>query len=163
MGRAIRKTEGTQRLRLHLDALANMTGKVGFFESAKYADGTPVAYVATIQEFGDGQIPPRPFMRPTIAERSNEWTRQFGGGAASVARGEVSPSQVMDAVCAMAAGDVRKTISQVSEPPLADSTVAARKRRYADKGTTGNLTKPLVDTAIMVNSVTHMVTTGGEG
>jgi hypothetical protein len=47
--------------------------QVGFMENADpYPDGTPVALVAAVQEFGSPSngIPPRPFMRPAVAERS---------------------------------------------------------------------------------------------
>ncbi|MDL2105264.1 hypothetical protein QQJ69_19235, partial [Proteus mirabilis] len=47
--------------------LARKRLSVGFFEHSKYPDGTPIAYVASIQELGypAGGIPPRPFLRPT--------------------------------------------------------------------------------------------------
>ena len=45
-----------------------MVAQVGFPSGINYEDGTNVAYVATIQEFGapEANIPPRPFMRPTV-------------------------------------------------------------------------------------------------
>jgi len=153
-----RSGPGARAVLARVAGLAEVSGKVGFFESAKYPDGTSVAYVASIQEMGyaEGNIPPRPFMRPTIAKESKEWTKQFGFGAKRVALGEMTPTQVMDAVGLAAAGSVAKTIAEVQTPPLKESTVNARKRRYADRKTTGNLTKPLVDTAVMVTSVTHL-------
>ena len=158
MGKVTRKGGGIQRLRTGAKELSGVTGKVGFFESAKYPDGTPVAYVASIHEHGyaPGNIPPRPMMRPTIAEQSAQWSRDFGEGAKAVVVGRYSAAQVMDAVGMKAAGDVAKTISEIKSPPLAPATVDARRRRYADGKTTGNLTKPLVDTAVMVTSVTHI-------
>lgn len=153
-----RSGPGAQAVLARVQGLAGVAGKVGFFESAKYPDGTPVAYVASIHEFGyaEGNIPPRSFMRPTIAEHSKEWAKQFGGGAKRVAEGTMTPSQVMDAVGLAAAGEVAKTIAGIKEPPLQESTIEARKHRYADKKTTGNLSKPLVDTAVMVNSITSV-------
>ena len=58
---------------------------VGFFEGATYPhsngssagnpypDGTPVAAVAAFNEFGTDRIPPRPFMRQTIAKNQAAW------------------------------------------------------------------------------------------
>lgn len=44
------------KIKARLDAIpegfANRVAKVGWFPSAKYEDGTPVAYVAAIQEYG---------------------------------------------------------------------------------------------------------------
>ena len=159
MGKAIRKREHALRLEVAARELSNVQGKVGFFESAKYPDGTPVAYVAAVQEFGysEGGIPPRPFMRTTASEQGGSWTEAFGKGAKAIARGTFTPHQVMDAVGQLAAGDIRKKISEITSPPLQPATVAARRRRYKDKKTTGSLTKPLVDTAVMVNSVTNVV------
>lgn len=165
MGKVIRKRELSMRLAVAAQELSNVQGKVGFFESAKYADGTPVAYVAAIHEMGyaTGGIPPRPFMRPTAIEQGPHWTEAFGKGAKAIARGTFSAHQVMDAVGQLAAGDIRKKISEITSPPLEPATVAARRRRYKNKSITGNLTKPLVDTAVMVNSVTNVVETKGSG
>lgn len=159
MGKAIRKREMTLRLLEGARELSDVQGKVGFFESAKYPDGTPVAQVAVVHEFGytEGGIPPRPFMRTTANEQSANWSEAFGKGAKAIAKGRFSATQVMDAVGQLAAGDIRKKISEIQSPPLKEATIKARKRRYKDRKTTGNLTKPLVDTAVMVNSVTNIV------
>lgn len=163
MGKVIRKREAVEQVRIAVEGLGDTAGKVGYFESSKYPDGTPVAYVAAIQEFGADEqgIPARPTMRPTIAAQSPEWARQFGAGARAVVQGKTTAPKVMEAVGMLAAGDVRKAIAELSAPPLAESTVAARRRRYADKKTKGNLSKPLVDTAVMVNALTHVVEGGG--
>lgn len=163
MGKAIRKRELSLRLEQGARELSAVQGKVGFFESAKYPDGTPVAYVASVQEFGyaEGGIPPRSFMRTTAAEQGKNWTDAFGKGAKAIARGTFTAHQVMDAVGQLAAGDIRKKISEITSPPLKDATIKARQRRYADKKTVGKLAKPLVDTAVMVNSVTNIVEDAG--
>jgi hypothetical protein len=155
---------GVQKLAAAIRGLDGVRGKVGYFETAKYPDGTPVAYVASIQEFGSAEqnIPPRPTMRTTIAEQSPEWTKQFGKGAKAVAAGTVTAPQVMGAVGMLAAADVAKAVSALTSPPLKQSTIDARRRRYADKKTVGNLSKPLVDTAVMVNSITHIVEESGQ-
>lgn len=51
------------------------TLKIGFLSNAKYPDGTPVAVVAAVHEFGSKKqnIPPRPFFRTMIAKHKNEW------------------------------------------------------------------------------------------
>lgn len=143
-----------------MEAFKGLSAKVGYFESAKYPDGTPVAYVASIQEFGWGPIPPRSFMRTTVAEQSQEWTRQFGRAAAAIAKGKIDPAAALEQLGALAAADVRKKITEISSPPLKEATVAARLRKRADKKTVGKLTKPLVDTGIMLASTTHVVERG---
>lgn len=159
MGSVRRNREQSQRLLLASRELSQAVAKVGFFGTAKYPDGTPVAYVASIHEFGytEGGIPPRSFMRTTAAEQGPNWDEAMAKGAKAIAKGKFTGVQVMDAVGQLAAGDIRKKISKIQSPPLKESTVNARKRRYKDKKTTGNLTKPLVDTAVMVNAVTNIV------
>jgi hypothetical protein len=154
---------GVRQLAVAVAGLDGLTGKVGYFESAKYADGTPVALVATVNEFGSASqgIPARPTMRPAIAKNSPEWARQFGLGAAACARGKRTPFEVMDLMGQKAAGDVKREIADLQSPALDPDTIAARRRRYADKKATGNLSKPLVDTGIMINSVTNETSVAG--
>lgn len=155
-----------QRLQVALRELDGITGKTGWFETAKYADGTPVAYVAAIQEFGavlrpddglglasqwmgenegpaGGFIPPRPFMRPAVAKHGQEWMDLLAKGAKAALAGKFTAVEVMESVALRAAGDIGKQISAVMTPPLAPSTIAAK-----------GFSKPLVDTGLMLQSVT---------
>lgn len=147
---------GANKLKLMLKGLGDAAAGVGFFPSAKYEDGTPVAYVATIQEFGAPAqgIDPRSFMRSTAENKQGDWADVARRGAKAVVNGSATGQQVVDAIGQQAAGDIRRTISKIQEPKLAASTVANRMRKRADKKTVGNLTKPLVDTGILINSVT---------
>lgn len=142
-----------------LKELEGKVAKAGWFESAVYPTGTPVATVAAVHEFGAPakNIPPRPFMRPTIARESNNWKALMASGAKAIIRGNATIDQVLNAVGAKAAGDVAKTIASITAPPLKAATIAARARKRKDKTITATLRKPLVDTALMINSVTHLV------
>ena len=53
------------------DEFENMVAQIGFPSGNNYEDGTPVAYVAAIQEFGAPavNIPARPFMQPTVRQK----------------------------------------------------------------------------------------------
>lgn len=140
-------------------AIADLETKrlsVGWFDTAKYEDGTPVAYVATIQEFGypGGNIPPRPFMRPTIAEKRDEWTDTLRKGSKQVINGKLTVTQMLGQFGMMASGEIAQTISQVTSPPLKPSTLRARQSR---KKTPGVSTKPLVDTGLLIQSVSSKV------
>lgn len=127
-------------------------GKVGWFESAKYEDGTPVAYVATIQEYGyaGGNIPPRPYFRPTVEGKRNEWRQAGERASRALVRGAMSGS-VMELLASKAAGDARKAISQVYSPALKPTTLYARQRRR------NSSVKPLVDSGTMLATLTHTV------
>lgn len=150
----VTRKEGPGRATLEA-AIADLQSKqsrVGFFENSKYEDGTPVAYVATIQEFGypAGGIPARPFFRPTIAEQRAAWRDLLLKGARAVVRGKLTAENMLAQFGMQAAGDVKKTISLVMSPPLASSTIEARRRRRKTEGVS---TKPLVDTGYMLSQV----------
>ena len=141
-----RSGPGVGKIVAALQGLDGLEGKVGWFESAHYPDGTPVAYVATIHEFGTGRIPARPFMRPAVADHGREWIDLLGQGAKAAISGGPSPAEVLEAVTLAAAGNVAEKIQAVTSPPLSPVTI---KRKGHDK--------PLVDTGQMVQSVTGKV------
>ena len=130
--------------------------QVGWFDTARYEDGTPVAYVATIQEFGSAAqgIPPRPFMRPTIEQQRNAWRESIAAGMRTVLEGKRTALEVLGRVGMLAAGNVGETIASITTPPLKQSTLDARQRK---KLTPGVSTKPLVDTGLMIQSVDYKV------
>jgi hypothetical protein len=150
---------GAERIRLLLEGVTDKVGKVGFFPSSKYEDGTPVAYVATIQEYGAPEqgIPPRSFMRTTIVDKQAEWQAVATMGAKAMLNGDTTGERVLEVIGLKAAGDIRKKIASITDPALKPATVAARLRGRADKQTVGNLTKPLVHTATLLNAVTSTV------
>jgi len=127
--------------------------KVGIM-GGTYGDGTPVAYVAAIQEFGSpkNNIPPRSFMRSTISEQHKKWIKTFGK-----AMERMSAEQALELVGAQAAGDVQEMITSIQTPPLSPTTIHARQRKMADGKTVGNLTKPLVETALLLASIKSVV------
>ena len=114
-----------------LGELENVEARAGWFESARYDDGTPVAKVAIWQEYGvpERSIPPRPFLRPTIAEKKEEWTKDAAQVVSQVLRGKMSAEQGMTLVAQKAAGDIRQTITKVFEPELSPVTVLLRQWR----------------------------------
>ena len=79
------KTDAGKHLEVALNELSGKVAKVGWFEKSKYPKppNVPVAYVATIQEFGYSpkNIPPRPFMRPTLQKTGLEGGRLGDAGA----------------------------------------------------------------------------------
>lgn len=134
-------------------------GKVGWLESAKYPDGQSVAYVATIQEYGSAPqgIPPRPMMRPTINEQEQSWRKIAQQGARAILSGKATNQTVLEAIALKSSGDIRKKIASITSPALSFSTIAARKSKLASKGATGVSTKPLVDTGVLLATLTGVV------
>lgn len=138
-----------------LKELDGIEGKTGWFESNNYPGGQPVAYIATIQEFGTDRIPPRPFMRPAIADDGKKWLNTLGAAAGQVLKGNMSASDAMEITVLQAAADVGKHIDAVIAPPLAPATLERRRKR-------GNQSaKPLEDTKQMLKTVTGVVAKAG--
>jgi hypothetical protein len=165
-----------------LKELEGIETRVGWFPSAKYDEsGTPVAYVAAIQEHGHGPIPPRPFFRPTILAEENNWRQYAAQGARSVLKGSLTAHDVMDGLGERAQEDVKETINQITSPKLSPITLELRAMKYKNPGlkVTGTLVgevarkvrqpgytlasgtpdKPLVDSKLMITTLTHTTET----
>jgi hypothetical protein len=135
-----------------LSGFDQLEARVGWFPEAVYEDGTPVAEVALIQNYGAplAGIPARPFIEPTIANNERAWRKSISGGAKLVAKGSMSAENVLAAVGMHAAGSLQQQIASVDAPALSASTQAYRLRN-------GRNFKPLQDTGRMIASVTSVV------
>lgn len=157
----IKRQAGPGQIRLEnlLKSLKDKQAKVGWFETSKYPKGVPVAYVATIHEFGYGgkNIPARPFMRPTVTEKQNEWKSIINDKTKLLLEGSFELDDLMNLIGLKASGDIRYTITTILDPPLKEETVNARRRQMANKQVVGSLTKPLVFTGYLLNSLTYTV------
>ncbi len=171
--------DGWNKLNLAIKELESKVSKAGWFESNKYEDGTPVAYVASIQEFGcpERSIPPRPFMRPTVAEKKSEWASIAELGSKAILKGDVTAEVVMGQLADSAVGDVKKMISSIQTPALSPITIELRAMKkqgekitgatvgiaaakVASEGYTkpqGISTKPLIDDGIMFDTMMSKV------
>lgn len=160
--RITRKAGKIEALRHTVKALDGSQSKVGWFPSAVYEGGQPVAGVAHVQEFGSPArgIPPRLGMRATATEKRQEWAKTAETISRAAAQGKIAPERVMEAVAMAAEGHVRETITKVTAPALKQATIDARKRRLANggKGAKGSIAKPLVDTGILLNTLTSETT-----
>src|SRR3954468_10164154 len=105
--------KGFETLAARLKELSGVETKVGWFSSAKYEDGTPVALAAASNEFGHGPVPPRPFFRTTVAEQKNAWAGYAAQGARAVLKGTHTAHDVMDGLGERAQEDVKETINQI--------------------------------------------------
>jgi hypothetical protein len=162
-----RKAGKIDALRQTVKALDHSQSKVGWFPSAVYEGGQPVAGIAHVQEFGSPSrgIPPRLGMRATATERRPEWAKTAEKVSRAAAQGKIAPGQVMEAVAMYAGGQVGTTISKVTSPALKQATIDARKRRLADKGKSlkgakgaagvAGIEKPLVDSGILLATLSY--------
>lgn len=160
---------GGQALEKKLAEIAAKAGKagtlqVGFLKGATYPDGTPVAAIAFINEYGrtvkgkKGEAlyfqMPRPYFRTMIADKSPKWAGNLGRLAVLH---DYDTTKVLGLMGEAIAGQLQASIRALVSPPLAPSTVKAK-----------GFSKPLIDTSVMINSVAYQVvsgdeTTGGQG
>lgn len=142
--------------------------RVGFLENATYPDGTSVATVAAINNFGapEAGIPARPFFSEMIARQSPDWGDRFA---------EVLASADYDADASLAlmgegiAGQLRQAIVETDSPANSPVTNLLKQRfptgdgmTFADvqqaradvaDGATAPAGKPLSWSGHMLNSV----------
>lgn len=152
--------------------------EVGFLENGRVEpDGTPVALVAAIQEFGapSRHIPPRPFFRTMISEHQDEWPKEI---ARLLKANNYDAARTLAGVGAGIKGQLQQSIADTSDPPLSPITVMlrgmrtqaryrdmpfwerfaeAKRRVAAGKTSYGASTEPLVDSGNMLNSVDFKV------
>ncbi|NTJ46907.1 hypothetical protein G6K93_07760 [Agrobacterium rhizogenes] len=155
------------------------TAQAGFFPEAAYPDGTPVAYVAAIQEYGvpKVKIPPRHPMRSAVEQYSSHWRDELARGVHAVIQGNITSDAVLNQVGGAMASDIQASIAEVTAPPLSPITVMLRGMRRNDPGlivsgrTVGEAAqrvadgetnygasdKPLIDSGLLLASVTHKV------
>ena len=135
---------GGDKFRRRLAGLASQSSgslkvRVGIFESAKYDDGTPVAAVAFWNEYGTARIPPRPFIRNTVAAHKNEWPRQ---AAAILQANGGDMRQTLALLGEGVKGQIVETIQNFKQPANAPATV--RKKGFD---------KPLIDRGTLWRSI----------
>jgi hypothetical protein len=128
--------------KIDIKKMAKKILKVGYFDGDKYNDGTDVAYVASIHEYGTRTIPARPFFRPTIAANQKKWEGLF---AQAIKKG-LGTQKAFDIVGNVASGDVAQSIKNITTPKLSVNTVSRK-----------GFSKPLVGTGKMLQSVRYEV------
>lgn len=180
---ATKHVTGGSKLKLELDKIAAKLGsggavKVGFLAGATYPNGTSVAMVAAIQNFGAPKvgIPPRPFFTNMVKDKSPGWPKAI---AANLKETNYDVRLTLGRVGAGIEGQLQQSIIDLHSPALSPvtvmlrgmksndsslvvtgSTVAEARRRVALGMTNyGASTKPLIDDGHMLNSTGHEVKT----
>lgn len=121
------------------------TLQVGFLENAKYPDGTPVAMVAAIHNFGAPRagIPPRPFFSNMVAKKSKDWPKSI---ANLLKLHNYDILKVLKLMGEGIKGQLQQSIRDTNKPPLKPLTILRK-----------GFPKPLIDTGHMLNSVDYRV------
>ncbi|UGB46995.1 hypothetical protein LQ772_06805 [Frateuria edaphi] len=112
------------------------------------------AEIGYLQETGSPamNIPARPFLVPGVEAVQKQVTQQLEKGAHAALDGtQEQVDKAFHAAGLVAQNGVRHQINDGDFQPLAEATLAARRRR----GRTG--TKPLIDTGQLRNSITYVI------
>lgn len=141
--------------------------EVGWYEDTRYDDGTQVAKVAEINEFGatikvtdkmrkwfawqgfplnknttEIHIPARSFIRSTCDEKNNEWSDILNSRLKKVFEGELTMKQALEQLGLVIKGDIQEKITQITTPPNSGMTVAMKGKD-----------KPLINTGFMQETI----------
>lgn len=121
------------------------TLRVGFLERSRYPDGTPVAMVAAVHNFGAPSrgIPPRPFFSNMVKDKKGEWPKAIGD---LLKANDWDATVALDVAGAAIAGQLRQSITDFYGVPLKPATIARK-----------GFDKQLIDSAHMLQSVDHEV------
>lgn len=160
------RVRGGDKALKHIADLARRLNKkatldVGFFEDATYPDGTSVAEVAAAQNYGTDRIPARPFFSNMVRTKSSGWP----GALVNIMRAnDFDADRSLDLLGQGIVEQLQQSIRDTNSPPLAEATLKARgvdpstKYNPSDPATFG--AKPLIHTAVMINSAGHKVKKG---
>lgn len=128
--------------------------EVGFYDTARYPDGTPVTNVAAWNEYGTTRVvrgtevqhsPPRPFFRNSNA-RVSDRVRRYIHNNVDPKTLTLTRSQGAS-VGTILVNDLQNSIRELRVPENRPSTIAI-------KGTSN----PLVESGFMLRSVTYKLT-----
>lgn len=170
MAGVIDKDLGYKRIIESLDVLGDLLVTIGIHASAEpYVKGQDasanVAQIAAFHEFGDG-VPQRSFVRPTVDGQQAAYAATLAKGMGKVIDGDLTPKMLGGLIGLQVQKDIQRAIVDLSDPPLADSTIASKTaaggltgkkaKSYADAGA-----NPLINTGHMRQSVTWVVDTSG--
>lgn len=117
----------------------------GFFEDSKYPDGTSVVSVAVKNEYGEANIPARPFMQQTFENNQAKWLK-FITQALAKQSGNYDTNTIANQLGLLMQGDIRDTIVNGDFVPNAPYTIAKKGKDT-----------PLRDTLLMLQSVDYQV------
>ncbi len=122
----------------------NRVVNVGVPEGKREEDGTPVAMIAAVHEFGSPSqgIPERPFLRVAVQRNRQKYVRLNRINLVKILRGQATVDQALGQLGEMAKGDVQTEIRSGVFTPLKEAT---KKRKGSSR--------PLIDTGQMVQSI----------
>lgn len=142
------KDKGFAAAIARITASAKMAVTIGVHGDAGEEDGTPLAVIASANEYGteDGHIPERSFIRSTVDEEMPNLKTIRNRVLVKVVAGQLTPRQAISLIGAYLQGKIQEKIASGVPPPNAPATIAAK----------GSSTT-LIDTGRMRQAITYEV------
>jgi hypothetical protein len=119
-------------------------------DDGKLEESVPIAPYAAMQEFGTKNIPPRPFLRTTLAEKQSEWSKTIA--LLMQENGVKDLTQALNILGIQMTGDIQAKIRSGAFTPLNPKTIRAKERKGRP-----HPDAPLRDTESMINAVRYEV------
>jgi hypothetical protein len=147
---------------LHSDAAPYEAGR---------GEAANVAQIASFHEFGQG-VPQRSFFRPTMDANRDKYFALQERICRLILDRKINLQKGLSLVGLKVVVDIKQAITDLTDPPLAESTIrrkadkgglkgTKREKYMAPKSAGGNAGDPLVDTSHMRQSVTYDVRIDG--
>lgn len=136
--------------------------------AGKTKEGFDLVALATVQEFGNDKIPSRPFMRTTFGDSIQKIYKFLEKEYDKILSGKTDTYTALETLGVWYTNRIKKQITSGPWVPNAPSTLLANWRKkhrgIITKGEAlqnqsgfGVTKKPLIDTSVMRNSLTHIV------
>lgn len=108
-------------------------------------------------------IPPTHFMEKAIGENKETWKELSAQAWQAVFLGNETEDNAMKKLGMAVEGAIAKTITEINQPPLKQSTKDKRLSKYKNKkikkGAVSGIDKRLISTGEMLNALSHSVET----
>lgn len=151
-----------RRKKIDLNKYRDATVDIGWFKGVRYSEGVSVAQVAVWNEYGTVsgkyRIPPRPFVRPAIRDRSR-LSAQLRKLYARALSDNTNTAQALSQFGEYVVAKIQTQIDMVMNPPNSPVTIQggwlrtkSGKSFYVEPKK-GN--KPLINTGLMRDSVSY--------
>lgn len=147
------KDKGMFAFQKMLKELKKTTLNVGVFSDVVNTEAKPTTYVADYaiaNEYGIGHIPERSFLRSTIDEKQDEWSKLMSNIFMDVAQGKRNAEKELYKIGAIARKDIIAKIDSNINPPNAPSTLKKKGKRK---------NKTLIDHGVLRSSIEARITT----
>lgn len=159
------KVERTKRLMTLARASRGSYAVVGVTDASETYPGTTVTVgqVAAWNEFGEGRVPSRSFLRTPVDDMQPLINRKREQLLENMIAGEVSVAAALEALGFLVSNGIKNAIIRGIGPPLKPKTIERKREQRASKGPSPTPETPLMDTGLLISKIGYEVYLAGGG